>query len=300
MELVKPLIELYRRMSCELPGDVESALAAARREEAAGSLAREALDTIVENSRLARENHRPLCQDTGLPVFYVLRPPAVREADIRDAIRAAAREATRIGYLRPNAVDSVTGKNTGDNTGENFPIVHFHESDHSPSPLGGEGRVRGELVIDAMLKGGGCENVGMRYKLPDDSLAAARDLEGVRRCVLDAIHRAQGKACPPYIVGVAIGGARDGTAALAKRQLMRRLDDRSGVPALAELEARLVSEVNDLGIGPAGFGGRSTVLAVKIAAEHRPPASFFVEVSFACWAMRRARLVVTEIGASHE
>ena len=288
MELVKPLIELYRRMSCELPGDVESALAAARRAESAGSLAREALDTLLENSRLAREKHRPLCQDTGLPVFYVARPAAVREGDVRDAILRATREATRIGYLRPNAVDSVTGKNSGDNTGENFPIVHFHEDDS------------GDVVIDAMLKGGGCENVGMRYKLPDESLNAARDLEGVRRCVLDAIHRAQGKACPPYIVGVAIGGSRDGTAALAKRQLMRRLDDRSDVAALAELETLLASEANELGIGPAGFGGKTTVLAVKIAAQHRPPASFFVEVSFGCWAMRRARLVVSENGARHE
>jgi fumarate hydratase class I len=282
MELIQPILDLYRRMSCELPADVEAALRAGRSREEKESRALDALDMILENVRLAREKNRPLCQDTGLPIFYVARPLRVAERDVRDAILAATREATHLGYLRPNAVDSVTGKNSGDNTGENFPIIHFHET---------EGR---EIAIDAMLKGGGCENVGMRYKLPDDSLGAARDLAGVRRCVLDAVHRAQGMACPPYVLGVAIGGARDATAELAKRQLMRRLDDVSDIPALAELETRLLDETNRLGIGPAGFGGRTTVLAVKLAAQHRPPASFFVEVSFGCWAMRRGRATVGE------
>jgi fumarate hydratase class I len=290
MELVKPILELYRRMSCELPADVMAALEAARAREEAGSLAGGALETILENARMARRNGRPLCQDTGLPVFYVARPNARRELEIREAIVAATREATARGWLRPNAVDSITGRNSGDNTGEDFPLIHFHETEDSGW----------HLTLDAMLKGGGCENVGMRYKLPDDSLGAARDLEGVRRGVLDAIFRAQGKACPPYVVGVAIGGARDATAALAKRQLLRRIDDRSNIAALAALEARLADEANQLGIGPAGFGGRTTVLAVKLAAEHRPPASFFVEVSFGCWAMRRGRVIISADGARHE
>ena len=288
MELVKPILELYGRMSCELPADVEQALVAARAREVGGSHATDTLDAILDNARLAREKHRPLCQDTGLPIFYVTRPRGISERVIRDAVAAATREATKLGTLRPNAVDSVTGKNSGDNTGENFPIVHFHESDDAR-----------DVIVDAMLKGGGCENVGVRYKLPEDSLGAARDLEGVRRCVLDAVFQAQGKACPPYILGVAIGGARDATAALAKRQLMRRLDDRSTVPALAALETRLLDETNALGIGPAGFGGQTTVLAVKLAAQHRPPASFFVEVSFGCWAMRRGRVVIGEGGVTH-
>lgn len=274
LDFVKPIVDLYRRMSCELPADVEAALKSARRREKKGSLAADALDTILENIRLSRETGRPLCQDTGLPIFYVTRPAGSGEREIREAILAATREATKAGYLRPNAVDSVTGKNSGDNVGVGFPLVHFEE--------GGD-----RVVIDAMLKGGGCENIGMRYKLPDDSLGAGRDLEGVRRCVLDAVNRAQGLACPPYIVGVAIGGARDATAALAKRQLMRPLDDSSPVGELAKLESQIVEEANGLGIGPAGLRGKTTVLGVKIAAQHRPPASFFVEVSFACWAMRR-------------
>jgi fumarate hydratase class I len=159
---------------------------------------------------------------------------------------------------------------------------------------------QGSVIIEAMLKGGGCENGGVRYRLPDPSLRAGRDLEGVRRCVLHAVHAAQGRACPPYVVGVALSGARDAAAALAKRQLLRRLDDASPLAPLAELEARLTRESNLLGIGPAGLGGKTTVFAVKLAAEHRHPASFFVEVSFGCWAMRRAKVVIAGTGARHE
>jgi len=316
MKLVESIVELYRRMSCELPVDVTAALEAACAREKAGTPARDAIEAIIENGRLARENGRPICQDTGCPVFYVVRPRApseaeIREAalrpqrevgwqpvkrahlkspgetDIREAILQATRKATELGYLRPNAVDPVTDVNSGDNTGEGFPIIHIEEG------------TTGALVIDAMLKGGGSENVGARYSLPDASLGAGRDLDGVRRCVLDAVHRAQGRGCPPYVVGVAVGGARDATAALAKKQLLRTLDDRSPNAALAELEAELLEQTNRLGIGPAGLGGRTTVLGVKIARQHRHCACYFVEVSFGCWAMRRARLALDEYGATH-
>ena len=285
MDLVEPIVELYRRMSCGLPADVVAALEAARDAEEMGSAGRDALDTILENVRLARESGRPMCQDTGTPVFTVARPSGTREADVRDAILEATREATTRGYLRPNAVDPVTGENSTDNTGVDFPIVHLHETSADAA-----------LVIDAMLKGGGCENVGERYKLPDASLGAARDLDGVRRCVLDAVHRAQGRGCPPYIIGVAIGGTRDATAALAKGQLLRPLDDVSPVAALATLERQLCDDANRLGIGPAGLGGKTTVLAVKAAVQHRHCACYFVEVMFGCWAMRRGRMVVDETG----
>ena len=330
MELIKPVVELYRRMSYELPEDVTAALTAACAREEKGSPAREAIETIVENVRLAREKGRPLCQDTGTPVFYVMRPaaageaeireaalrplrevgprrrvrsPASRkttsEADIRKAILRATREATERGILRPNAVDPVIDLNSADNTGEDFPIIHISERggamesgspDPHPGPL--PDRERGELVIDAMLKGGGSENVGARYKLPEARLGAARDLEGVRRCVLDAVWRAQGRGCPPYVLGVAIGGARDATAALAKKQLLRRLDDTSPNAALAELEAQLLKQTNRLGIGPAGLGGKTTAIGVKVASQHRHCACYFVEVAFGCWAMRRGRLLL--------
>jgi len=294
MRRVEPIVELYRRMSCELPADVMAALEAALEREEKDSVAADALRMILENIRLARESSRPMCQDTGTPVFYVTRPQRAGEAEIRSAILEATREATRLGYLRPNAVNAVTGENSGDNTGSEFPIIHIEEA-RPDDPAA----VRDEVIIDAMLKGGGCENVGRRYKLPDASLGAARDLDGVRRCVLDAVHQAQGRGCPPYILGVAVGGARDATAALAKKQLLRKLDDASPVKALAELEERLRDEANSLGIGPAGLGGRTTLLGVKLAAQHRHCACYFVEVCFGCWAMRRGRLLLRHNGARH-
>ena len=326
--MIEPIVELYRRMSTELPQDVERALREAREREENDSPGRKAIETILENVRLARERSRPLCQDTGIPVFYVTRPLTTSEHEIKEAILSATREATRAGYLRPNAVDSVTGENSADNVGVGFPIIHIREQDvaagarrpvafiradasdeekraflkalNAKEELGPFAGAQESVVIEAMLKGGGCENVGMRYRLPDASLRAARDLEGVRRCVLAAVHAAQGRACPPYVVGVALGGARDSTAALAKRQLLRTLDDASPLAPLAELEAKLTDETNLLGIGPAGLGGRTTVLAVKAASEHRHPASFFVEVSFGCWAMRRARAVIAQTGVRYE
>jgi fumarate hydratase class I len=185
--------------------------------------------------------------------------------------------ATREAYLRPNAVDPLTGTNSGNNVGAGFPTVHFDEWDHD------------HLHVDLLLKGGGSENVSAQYALPRAALRAGRDLDGVRRAVLDAVYRAQGKGCAPGVLGVAIGGDRGTGYVHAKAQLMRRLDDTNPQPALEALEARLLHECNELGIGPMGFGGKTTVLAVKIAALHRLPACYFVTIAYMCWACRRAR-----------
>ena len=190
-------------------------------------------------------------------------------------------EATRRSYLRPNAVDALTDKNSGNNLGdEAFPTLHFEE-------------VEGDaLVVDLMLKGGGCENVGAQYSLPNGALGAGRDLEGVRKVVLDAVHQAQGQGCAPGILGVAIGGDRGSSFYASKEVLFRKMDERSPDPKLAALEERLATEANQLGIGPMGFGGETTVLGVKMTGMHRLPASFFVSVSYMCWAHRRRRMIV--------
>ena len=142
-----------------------------------------------------------------------------------------------------------------------------------------------------MLKGSGSENVGQLYKLPVEELKAERDLAGVRKCVIDTVYRAQGKGCPPYIIGVAIGASKDQVTKLAKVQLLRRLGDKNKHKFLYELEKRLLKDINLLKIGPLGFGGRTTALGVKIGVNHRHPASYFVDVSVSCWADRRARLI---------
>lgn len=279
LKLRDGIVELYRKVATSLPPDVEEAIKAALPQEQPGTAAASALGVVVDNIRVARETARPICQDTGVPVFYVRVPLGLSQAELRSTIIEATRIATERVPLRPNAVDVITEQNSGDNTGEGFPIIYFEESGAST------------LTIDLMLKGAGCENAGQTYRLPDAELKAQRDLDGVRKCVLDAVHRAQGRGCPPYLIGVGIGAAKDQVTRLAKEQLLRKINDRNRIDRLAELEALLLRELNELGIGPMGLGGRVTALGVKIAANHRHPASYFVDVSVSCWATRRGRLI---------
>jgi fumarate hydratase, class I len=280
-DLSQPILELIRRTSTDLSPDVENTLHRAREAEAAGSAAAGALDTILENVAMARAQSTPVCQDTGTPLFFVRHPAGWSTRELRQQIRSAVAEATKQSYLRPNAVDSVSGKNSGNNLGdEAFPTIHFEEAD-------GE-----DLVIELILKGGGCENVGAQYSLPDARLGAGRDLEGVRRAILDAVQVAQGYGCAPGILGVAIGGDRGSSYAASKEALLRPLDDANPDPELAELEGRVHREANTLGIGPMGFGGKTTVLGVKTVNLHRLPACYFVTISYMCWAHRRRRMTV--------
>jgi fumarate hydratase class I len=258
-----------------------SSLTNAKKAEEPGSAAEGALDTILLNVDMARENSTPICQDTGTPIFEISYPLGVSTRVLADQIRSAVAIATERSYLRPNAVDSLSGKNSGDNTGEDFPTMHFHEWDED------------HIHVDLLLKGGGCENVSTQYKLPDGGLGAGRDLEGVRRVVLDAVHEAQGRGCGPAVLGVAVGGDRGSSYIKSKQQLFRKLDDTNSDPELAELEERINSEANELGIGPMGFGGKTTTLGVKIGSMHRLPASYFVSIAYMCWANRRASMDVT-------
>ena len=280
-DLTQPILELVRRAATDLPPDVEAGLRETVNQEEAGSAARGALETILKNVEMARQNSTPICQDTGTPLFYVRYPEGWSTRRLRQQIQQAVAQATQRAYLRPNAVDSLTGTNTGDNLGDDhFPTIHFEE-------------IEGDtLQVDLMLKGGGCENVGAQYSLPNSALGAGRDLAGVRKVTLDAVHKAQGKGCAPGILGVAIGGDRGSSFAASKETLLRQLDDSNSNPELAELEQRLTEESNQLGIGPMGFGGKTTVLGTKITATHRLPASYFVSVSYMCWAYRRRRMTV--------
>lgn len=279
-DLTKGLLELVRLASTDLPADVEASLHDAHEREDDGSPAESVFDNILENVKLARENSTPICQDTGTPIFYVFYPFGWSTIQLRKQIKAAVQVATTKLYLRPNAVDSLTGKNSGDNTGDHYPVIHFTEWEED------------FVQIDLTLKGGGCENVGIQYKLPDNGLSAGRDLEGVRKVALDAVQQAQGKGCSPGILGIAIGGDRGTGYEVSKEQFTRKIGERSDHDDLADLEERLFDETNSLGIGPMGFGGKTSVLDVQIAAAHRLPASYFVTVSYMCWACRRHRMIV--------
>ncbi len=279
LKLRDGIVELYRKVATSLPPDVEEALRNSLALEKEDSPANSSLSVILENVRVARDTARPICQDTGVPVFFVKVPMGLSQLELKETILEATRSATVKVPLRPNAVDSVTELNSGDNTGTGFPVIYFEET-------------RGNtLTIDLMLKGGGSENAGQLYKLPSEELDAGRDMEGVRRCVLDAVQKAQGRACPPYVIGVGVGAAKDQVTRLSKEQLIRKLGDVNKFESLAALESRLTAEINELGIGPQGLGGRNTVMAVKIGANHRHPASYFVDVSVSCWATRRGRLI---------
>jgi len=289
LDLTEAFVELVRFTSTDLPADVEQKLREARQREVPGSAAQGALNAILQNVDLARRTGSPICQDTGTPLFFVHHQPGWSARQLAEQIRAAVAEATRRSFLRPNAVDSLSGKNSGNNLGDpSFPTIHFEETD-------GE-----RLVADLILKGGGCENVGAQYSLPHAGLQAGRDLEGVRRAALDAVHKAQGQGCAPGILGIAIGGDRGSSYLASKQALLRPIDDRHPDPELAALETRLTDEANQLGIGPMGFGGETTVLGAKLTSLHRLPASFFVSVSYMCWAHRRRRMTVLRDQVSYE
>ena len=280
-DLTPAFLELVRRTATDLPPDVEAALVSAMDQEETGSAAHGVLTTILENVELARGNSTPICQDTGTPIFFVQYPQSMSTRKLRRQISAAVEQATKNTFLRPNAVDSITGINSGNNLGDDaFPTIHFEEIDGT------------SLIVDLILKGGGCENVSAQYSLPNSSLAAGRDLEGVRKVVLDAVLNAQGKGCAPGILGVAVGGDRGSSYVASKEALLRMVEDENSDPELNDLENQLMEQTNLLGIGPMGLGGKSTVLGVKIKGMHRLPASFFVSVAYMCWAHRRRRMVI--------
>ncbi len=284
-DLTNEILELIRRTSSDLPPDVENQLRSAVDKETPGSAARGAFETILKNVELSRKNSSPICQDTGTPIFYVKQPAGWSTLELKKQIRSALAEATKKSYMRPNAVDAVSDKNSGNNLGgDDFPYIHFDEVEGD------------ELTIELMLKGGGCENVGAQYSLPDNRLGAGRDLAGVRKAILDAVQRAQGQGCAPGILGVSIGGDRGSGYVRSKEVLLDKIGTRNPDPRLAELEERLTAEANQLGIGPMGFGGQTTVIDTKITGLSRLPASYFVTLSYMCWAYRRRKLTVKANG----
>src|SRR3954468_3060643 len=276
--LAGSLLELITQTSTNLPPDVRAAMSIAAGEETPGTQSSQALDIILSNVDMANDDSGPICQDTGMPTFAVHTPVGVNQLVIKKAIREAVAEATRRGKLRPNSVDSITGKNSGDNLGAETPVIHFEQWEQD------------EIEVKLILKGGGCENKNIQYSLPanlDHLGRADRNLEGVRKCLLHAVWQAQGQGCAPGALGVCIGSDRAHGYDVAKEQLFRTLDDVNPDPVLADLEARIMKEANELGVGTMGFGGNVSLIGCKITAANRLPASFFVSVAYECWAFRR-------------
>ncbi len=277
------MLSLIIETSTNLPPDVRRALLRAMEYEDPNSQAGLALKMIAQNVDMACDHSGAICQDTGMPTFEVRTPVGANMMTMRKEIREAVAEATKLGKLRPNSVDSISGKNSGDNLGPGTPVIHFdqHESD--------------EIEVKLLLKGGGCENKNIQYSLPMELThlgRADRTLEGVRKCLMHAVWQAQGHGCAVGAIGVAIGSDRASGYAHAKEQLFRSLDDINPDPELAALEARIMKDANTLGIGTMGFGGRVSLIGCKIGSYNRLPASFFVSVAYDCWAFRRLGVVL--------
>jgi fumarate hydratase class I len=287
--LKESMLELIIQTSTNLPPDVRQAMAWALRTENPQSQSGQALAIIGENIDLAYRDEGAICQDTGMLTFEIKTPVGVNQIAMRKQILEAIAEATKRGKLRPNSVDSVTGKNSGNNLGPGTPIFHFEQWE------------KPEVEVRLILKGGGCENMNSQYSLPcqlEHLGRADRNLDGVRKCVLHAVWQAQGQGCAPGAVGVCIGSDRAGGYNFAKLQLFRPLDDTNPDPALAKLEQEIMEQANKLGVGAMGFGGSASLIGCKITAANRLPASFFVSVAYDCWAFRRLGVLLdAESGA---
>jgi fumarate hydratase class I len=277
------MLSLIIETSTNLPPDVRRALLRAMEYEDPNSQAGLALKMIAQNVDMACDHSGAICQDTGMPTFEIRTPVGANMITMRRQISEAVAEATKLGKLRPNSVDSITGKNSGDNLGPGTPVIHFdqHASD--------------EIEVKLLLKGGGCENKNIQYSLPMELThlgRADRTLEGVRKCIMHAVWQAQGHGCAVGALGVAIGSDRASGYAHAKEQLFRSLDDVNPDAQLAALEERIMKDANTLGIGTMGFGGRVSLIGCKVGSFNRLPASFFVSVAYDCWAFRRLGVVL--------
>ncbi|MFX0045150.1 MAG: fumarate hydratase, partial [Candidatus Hermodarchaeota archaeon] len=267
---------LLRMAATKLPKDVEDALRTARETET-DETAKTQLSAIIQNIEIAEEGI-PMCQDTGIIIFYVkvgYEFPFMGE--IREALTNATRKATAEVPLRPNAVDPIVGGNSGDNTGTRIPWINWE-------------LVPGDtLEVIAFPKGGGSENVSIVGMLkPGVGLA------GVKKLVTDNAMSYMGKACSPNIIGVGIGGGADIAIKIAKQQLLRPIGDRHPMPEVAKIEEDLITAINSTGIGPMGLGGKTTVLDVKVDYAMRHPASLPVGVAVQCWAARHSKAVISK------
>jgi fumarate hydratase class I len=287
LDLTLPAMELLRRTTSRLPQDVIDALVRGRDAEEVGSRAFNTLNDMVRNIILADGQVTPLCQDTGSIIFWVRHPYGLSQRAAKAQLRAAVMEATKKSWLRPNCVESLSGKNSGTNMDpfhDHHPAIHFEEWDLP------------EVEISVMQKGGGSENVGAQYRLPDATLGAGRDIKGVRKCVIDAIVKAQGQGCAPGILGVSIGGDRVTGWEKAKELVLRKLGTTNPDPKMDAFEKELTNDLNTLGIGPMGYGGHTTVLGVAAEEMYRHPASFYVSIAYMCWSSRRGTLTLAADG----
>lgn len=263
-------MKLLQLAVTKLPQDVKNALQIAYKKE--NKVGKSQLEAILENVNLAEKRGSPMCQDTGIIIFYVKAGSEVKGLDkVANALYRATAKATREIPLRPNAVNPFTQKNTGDNIGRFIPYINWQI-------------IPGDtLEITVLPKGGGSENVSAL-----GMLNASNGTNGLKKFVIDTVIDAGAKPCPPIVLGIAVGGGADIAMKLAKATLIKPLGQRNNDPDLACLEKELIEAINSIGIGPMGLGGKTTALDVKLDFAYRHPASYPVGIVVQCWAARRA------------
>ncbi|MFX1250225.1 MAG: fumarate hydratase [Promethearchaeota archaeon] len=273
------VFDLLRFAATELPKDVEDTIKQAYEEET-NPTAKTQLKAIIDNFTLATKTRKPMCQDSGILLFYVkagLESPYLH--NLEEKIKKGSIQATKEVPLRPNAVDIWGAGNSGNNIGHNIPFINYELVPGS------------DLTITALPKGGGSENMcalGM--------LKPGEGIKGIKKFVVDTVFNASGRPCPPIVVAVGIGGGSDVAFKIAKKKLLEPLGERNKNPEVAKMELELLNALNKLGIGPMGLGGDISVLDVKIDYAHRHPASLPVAVVVQCWAARRASATISKDG----
>jgi fumarate hydratase subunit alpha len=271
------VVELLRKAVVKLPADVEEALKKAYAAET-DEVPRMQLKAIVDNMDLAIKGNTPMCQDTGVTIFYVTLPKECR-VNVEKGIIEGVRKATKEVPLRPNAVHPITRKNPGDNVGERMPYINWKVGDQD------------YIEITVMTKGAGSENMSQLAML-----TPTQGLKGIKEFALGTVLRAGSNPCPPTVIGMGIGGSADISMKLAKEALLRPINVRHKDPEIAKLETELYEAFNMLGIGPMGLGGKTTVLGVNIEYAYCHTASLPVAINVQCWAARRATVRIHKDG----
>ena len=274
-QVAEAVCNIYKQAAITLPEDIVKALKQAYENEKS-EIARLNIKSILKNLELAETNNVPMCQDTGLPIVFV-KLGNVEVENLEQGIIDGVKLATENVPLRTNVVDPLTRQNTGNNIGKGIPQINLELTNE---PI---------LELTVFPKGFGSEN---NNKLA--MLLPGEGINGIKKFFKKTIISAGGKPCPPTVIGVGIGGSSDMVMKLAKKALLRPIDEINPDPRLADLEDELLNIANDTGIGPMGLGGNTTVLGVNVELADTHTAGFPVGICVQCWAARHATCVLTD------
>jgi fumarate hydratase subunit alpha len=274
-QVAEAVCNIYKQAAIILPEDIVKALDQAYENEKS-EIARLNIKSILKNLELAQQNDVPMCQDTGLPIIFV-KLGNVEVENLEQGIIDGVKMATEIVPLRTNVVDPLTRQNTGNNIGKGIPQINV---ELTSEPI---------LELTVFPKGFGSEN---NNKLA--MLLPGEGIDGIKKFFKKTVMSAGGKPCPPTVIGVGIGGSSDMVMKLAKKALLRPIDERNPDQRLADLEYELLAIANDTGIGPMGLGGNTTALGVNVELADTHTAGFPIGICIQCWAARHATCILTD------